>query len=470
MGERYLDALDYEQAIAAFEEAIHIDPKNEDAYRLLAETYDKMGMENKATEILRNGYVATGSRELKLLAEEDYDIDITQAFLAADTEDKLVIRQTGLDVCFVIDTTGSMSEAIDDAKKNMEQIVEQISQKSSDYRVAIVDYRDFASRTGDSFDYSAKLQLDFCSEINQIQAGINKLSTGYGGDEKETVYSGLMLAASLGWRADAQHVVILIGDAAPLSPEPVTGYTYDDIVEAFRTGEVDLDSLLYDGEAGYGEGMTKDTDYAAAACLASDIAVVSLTAGKDGETAVEDSGEISEKEIFDITLYGIVTNDNSITKREFESLCENTGGTSVMVGSESSLSEEICGIIEQVEVVPVSRDVVVGFGLEFGSQEIVVYQGGQILNTVSLGANGKGTLKDMLFGTYFWKDAENGAFGYLTVSAEEEKAKIIVEREPNADRILMIEWVVGASVSGIILIVASILVVTARRKKQRQSF
>ena len=42
LGERYLDALDYEQAIAAFEQAINIDPKNEDAYRMLAETYDKM--------------------------------------------------------------------------------------------------------------------------------------------------------------------------------------------------------------------------------------------------------------------------------------------------------------------------------------------------------------------------------------------------------------------------------------------
>lgn len=473
LGERYLDALDYDQAIAAFEAAISIDPKKEDAYRMLAKTYDKMGVEVKAAEALRNGYVATGSRELRMLAEEDYEIDITKSFDSLETEDKVIIRQTGLDICFVIDTTGSMSGAIDNAKNNMEQIVNQIAQKSSDYRVAIIDYRDFASRSAASEDYPAKLQLDFCSEAAQIQAGIDKLSIGNGGDDRETVYSGLMLAASLDWRADAQHVVILIGDAGPLSPEPITGYTYDDVVEAFRTGEVDLDSMLYEAKSGYDEEIL-DVVAAVSAPKATDTVVVNLAVGGGEPTRVEASpaeedgkGEEAKKEVFHINLYGIVTNNSSTTKEEFGSLCDNMGGSVTSIDSESTLSEEICSVIEQVEVVPVSRDATVNFGSEYSNAEIKVYQGGQIINSVSLGVSGKGTLENMLFGTYLWKDEDSGAFGYLTVSAEEEKAKITTEGEPYAERIVMMEWIVGASVSIVVLIVASLLVVTGRVKKKK---
>lgn len=473
LGERYLDALDYDQAVAAFEAAISIDPKNEDTYIRLAETYEKMGMEAKAAETMRNGYVATGSRELKLMAEEDYEIDVTKSFVSLETEDKVVIRQTGLDICFVIDTTGSMMDAINNAKDNMEQIVNQISQKSSDYRVAIVDFRDFSSRSGDSADYPAKLQLNFSSEMDQIQAGIDGLSIGYGGDSEETVYSGLMLAASLEWRADAQHIVILIGDAGPLSPEPISGYTYEDVVEAFRTGEVDLDSMLYEAHSGYGEEIISDA-VAVSAFGAADATVVNLAAwggapAKEEEVpAAEDAeGEEAPKEVFNINLYGIVTNDSRSTKDKFSSLCDNMGGSVSSIESGSTLSEEICSVIEQVEVVPVSRDAAVNFGSEYSNKEIMVYQGGQIINSVSLGASGKGTLEDMPFGTYLWKEADSGAFGYVTVSADEEKAKLTTEREPYAERIVMMEWIAGASVSCAILIAASLLVVTGRVKKKK---
>ena len=39
LGEKYLQELDYENAIVAFEKAIMIDPKSEDAYLCLADVY-----------------------------------------------------------------------------------------------------------------------------------------------------------------------------------------------------------------------------------------------------------------------------------------------------------------------------------------------------------------------------------------------------------------------------------------------
>ena len=53
LGQKYLFELDYEQAILCFEEAIEIDPKNKEAYLLLAETYVKIGKPKKALEVLK---------------------------------------------------------------------------------------------------------------------------------------------------------------------------------------------------------------------------------------------------------------------------------------------------------------------------------------------------------------------------------------------------------------------------------
>ena len=42
LGRQYLDDMDYERAVVAFESAISINPKSEEAYRGLADTYVAM--------------------------------------------------------------------------------------------------------------------------------------------------------------------------------------------------------------------------------------------------------------------------------------------------------------------------------------------------------------------------------------------------------------------------------------------
>ena len=61
LGKRYLSELDYEQAILAFEEAIKIDPKRDDAYILLAETYVTKGDIDTAKTILDDAVEETKS-------------------------------------------------------------------------------------------------------------------------------------------------------------------------------------------------------------------------------------------------------------------------------------------------------------------------------------------------------------------------------------------------------------------------
>lgn len=70
MAQRYLDELQYEQAIAEYEAAISIDPKNKDAYLGLAEVYVTMGDIEKALEVLEEGYEKTESVRIAARQEE----------------------------------------------------------------------------------------------------------------------------------------------------------------------------------------------------------------------------------------------------------------------------------------------------------------------------------------------------------------------------------------------------------------
>ncbi len=83
LGNKYLNELDYEQAIVAYETAVEIDPMSVDAYLGLADTYVNMGDFDKAKEVLQKGYDATGDERLKdkiieiesLIAEEQAKIE-----------------------------------------------------------------------------------------------------------------------------------------------------------------------------------------------------------------------------------------------------------------------------------------------------------------------------------------------------------------------------------------------------------
>lgn len=88
LGRKYLEEMDYEQAIVAFEAAISIDPKCEEAYLSLADIYVAQGTGDagvylpgadiyvaqeyveKAMEILEEGYSQTGSETISTRLDE----------------------------------------------------------------------------------------------------------------------------------------------------------------------------------------------------------------------------------------------------------------------------------------------------------------------------------------------------------------------------------------------------------------
>lgn len=131
-----------------------------------------------------------------------------------------------LDIAFVIDSTGSMSDEIDEVKDGVTSLVNQIAAVNSNFQVALVDYKD---EPDEDSDYQSRLDTTFTADIATFDRSLSNLEAEGGGDEAESVYSGLMTALNLDWRAGARKLVIQIGDAPAKDPEPVTGYTLHDV-------------------------------------------------------------------------------------------------------------------------------------------------------------------------------------------------------------------------------------------------
>ena len=88
-------------------------------------------------------------------------------------------------------------------------------------RVSLVEYRDH----GDAF--VARTVVPLTSNFADFNTGLNSLSANGGGDTPEAVYSGIVEALRSSWQVGGKRSVILIGDAPPHDPEPVTGLTGD---------------------------------------------------------------------------------------------------------------------------------------------------------------------------------------------------------------------------------------------------
>ncbi|CAN0134278.1 unnamed protein product, partial [Laminaria digitata] len=148
--------------------------------------------------------------------------------------------KTNVDLCFVMDCTGSMQNWIDQAKDKLMDIIEQAKNDVANLnlRVAFVGYRDF----GDKKRFEGP--FDFCGEdgLPQLLAKLRKIRA-YGGDDiPEDVAGGLKHATELSWKSPIR-LCILIADA------PCHGRMYHaGIRDRYPNGcpdELDPSKLMY---------------------------------------------------------------------------------------------------------------------------------------------------------------------------------------------------------------------------------
>ncbi len=117
-----------------------------------------------------------------------------------------------LDVLFLLDSTGSMADEIDQIKRTLLSISARIADLPSqpDLRFGMVSYRD----RGD--EYITRL-YDFDADVGRFSGTIRNVVADGGGDTPESLNEALHVAVQRpGWRSgDAVRLVFLLADAPP---------------------------------------------------------------------------------------------------------------------------------------------------------------------------------------------------------------------------------------------------------------
>jgi hypothetical protein len=171
----------------------------------------------------------------------DADLAALSIAAALGTQFPATTYSGPLDIVFVIDSTGSMEDEIDEVKENVSTLVTQIAGINPDFRVALVDYKDTPDEES---AYQSRLDLPFTTDFAAFDSQLRSLVADGGGDEPESVYSGLMTALNLDWRAGAKKLVIPLGDAPAKDPEPITGFTLDAVrAKALAVDPATIDSI-----------------------------------------------------------------------------------------------------------------------------------------------------------------------------------------------------------------------------------
>ncbi|MGA2322215.1 MAG: S8 family serine peptidase [Sedimentisphaerales bacterium] len=164
-----------------------------------------------------------------------------------------------LDFVICFDTTGSMGGDIDAIKTAARQITNAIAAQYADYRLALVDFRDYPDGNhGSPGDWAYRDRVKFTTDANILISGLQPMAAGGGADTPEAIYTALMhsidanaLVARLtangyanyidpnspglgDWRQGnkVMRVILVLSDAPPHDPEPYTNYVLNDIITA----------------------------------------------------------------------------------------------------------------------------------------------------------------------------------------------------------------------------------------------
>lgn len=120
-----------------------------------------------------------------------------------------VLKRAGLDVVFVIDSTGSMEWVIEAVKARIANLMGVIKRMVPIARVGIVAYRDRGE------EYITRMH-DLTTNTNPLRAFLSGVKAEAGGDWEEAVEEGLRVAIEgVHWRKGSKKMILLVGDAPP---------------------------------------------------------------------------------------------------------------------------------------------------------------------------------------------------------------------------------------------------------------
>src|SRR4051794_168236 len=122
------------------------------------------------------------------------------------------------DVVIVFDTTGSMDDALDEAKDQVNSVIGEVNRRFGDVRYAVATVRDYGSSYGDPGDRPWELEQPLTANPAAVASAIDGLEADGGGDPPEAYGRALHeadLDPAVGFRPGAQRLVVLVADDVP---------------------------------------------------------------------------------------------------------------------------------------------------------------------------------------------------------------------------------------------------------------
>lgn len=133
------------------------------------------------------------------------------------------------DLAILIDTSGSMTDLIDNYRAEAKKLATKIIDKGG--RVALYQYRDLSD------PYQPNQVLDFTSDLSEFEHALASLNTNGGGDDDESTLNALLHTMNtLKWQAGATKSIVLLTDAGYHFTDH-DGTTLADVVK--RSHEID---------------------------------------------------------------------------------------------------------------------------------------------------------------------------------------------------------------------------------------
>lgn len=143
-----------------------------------------------------------------------------------------------VDVLFLADTTGSMDSVITAVAGAAGNILDD-TKDIGDVYWGVAEYKDFEpSPWGSSGDFPWLLNTAMTDDTAVVAAGITGWTASGGNDQEESnlyALSTSAIDASVGWRADAEKIIVWFGDQPGHDPDTTTGYPGPTLADTIST-------------------------------------------------------------------------------------------------------------------------------------------------------------------------------------------------------------------------------------------
>ncbi len=118
-------------------------------------------------------------------------------------------------IAFSFDTTGSMSQCIDEVRTQLRDIIQRLLGDVPFLQVAVMAHGDYC----DEKEFFTLKAVDFTNDVNKLTQFVDEVGGTGGGDWEECYEYVLRSARALSWAPGTQRSLVMIGDAVPHDAE-----------------------------------------------------------------------------------------------------------------------------------------------------------------------------------------------------------------------------------------------------------